>query len=147
MTQLAFHFGAPDKLAYASRLLRKAVNSGARVLALAPPAACASLDLDLWALGPTEFLPHGDDTAPQAVQTRSPLVLTSAVHAGHAQQGFGVLVNLSDAMPDHFEAFARVIEVVSLDPQDRDFARMRWARYKELGCAIERHDLQRKGNS
>ena len=31
MTEIAFHFNAPDKLAYACRLLRKAVASGARV--------------------------------------------------------------------------------------------------------------------
>ena len=32
MTDVAFHFNAPDKLAYACRLLRKAVGSGSRVV-------------------------------------------------------------------------------------------------------------------
>ena len=34
MTEVAFHFNAPDKLGYACRLLRKAVGTGARVLDL-----------------------------------------------------------------------------------------------------------------
>ena len=35
MSEVAFHFNAPDKLAYACRLLRKAVGSGARAVVLA----------------------------------------------------------------------------------------------------------------
>ena len=35
MTEVAFHFNAPDKVAYACRLLRKAVGSGARVVVTA----------------------------------------------------------------------------------------------------------------
>jgi DNA polymerase-3 subunit chi len=35
VTAVAFHFGAPDKIAYAVRLLRKAVGTGVRVLVVA----------------------------------------------------------------------------------------------------------------
>ena len=58
MTELAFHFGAPDKLAYSCRLLRKAVGSGANVVVVAEAETLAQLDTDLWALSPTEFVPH-----------------------------------------------------------------------------------------
>ena len=37
MTEVAFHFNAPDKLAYVCRLLRKATGSGARVVVTANP--------------------------------------------------------------------------------------------------------------
>ena len=43
MTEVAFHFNAPDKWAYACRLLRKAVAAGAKVVVLAEPA-----DLEQW---------------------------------------------------------------------------------------------------
>jgi DNA polymerase IIIc chi subunit len=34
-----------------------------------------------------------------------------------------------------------VIEVVSLDEQDKHTARARWKHYQQAGCAITRHDL------
>ena len=36
MTEIAFHFNAPDKLAYACRFARKAQRAGARLVILAP---------------------------------------------------------------------------------------------------------------
>lgn len=151
MTQVAFHFGAPDKLAYACRLLRKAVSSGARVLVLVPPEAAQALDAALWSISPTDFLPHtvrGPNPASQAMpagdpEARSAVVLASDLAAN--TDNFGVLVNLSDAMPEEFSRFPRVIEVVSLDESDRQHARKRWKSYTEQGYDIVRHDLKLKG--
>ena len=36
MTEVTFHFNAPDKLGYACRLLRKAVGKGANVIVTLP---------------------------------------------------------------------------------------------------------------
>ena len=52
-----------------------------------------------------------------------------------------VMVNIGQAWPDGFDAFKRVIEVVSLDEADRQLARQRWKRYTELGYTLVRHDL------
>ena len=54
-------------------------------------------------------------------------------------------MNLGHEMPNGFDAFKRVIEVVSLDDADRQQARARWKQYTSLGYDIERHDLQLKG--
>ena len=43
MTEVSFHFNAPDKVAYACRLLRKAMNGGARVVVAGEPQALAQL--------------------------------------------------------------------------------------------------------
>ncbi|MES2952277.1 MAG: DNA polymerase III subunit chi [Pseudomonadota bacterium] len=142
MTALAFHFGAPDKLAYTCRLLRKAIGSGAKVVLVADADVMAQMDADLWALSPAEFLPHCLATANASVQSRSPLVLVT--DAGHAPQQSGVLVNLMDTVPQGFERFERVIEVVSTDATDRDRARRRWRQYTERGYTITRHDLTLK---
>ena len=146
MTEVAFHFGAPDKLAYVCRLLRKAVNAGAKVLVVAPEAALPKLDVDLWALSPAEFLPHRlatEETAGEgSAQDRSPIVLAS--HASQSATHRQVLVNLTDAVPDGFAEFARVIEVVGLDDADRAQARARWKQYTALGYTIVRHDLALK---
>lgn len=142
MTELAFHFGAPDKLAYASRLLRKAVGSGAKVVVVADAQAVARLDADLWAVSPTDFVTHCTGAADAAVQNRSSVVLVTEV-----QQAVGardVLVNLGDAMPDGFSRFKRLIEVVSTDADDREGARKRWKFYTAQGYAITRHDLALK---
>ena len=39
MTEISFHFNVPDKLAYACRLLRKAVNAGNKVVVASCTAA------------------------------------------------------------------------------------------------------------
>ena len=142
MTELAFHFGAPDKLAYACRLLRKAVGSGARVVVVADHETLALLDAQLWALSPTEFLPHWTETTEPSLQRRSPLVLVTQLD--QALNENDVLVNLADAVPQGFEKFERLIEVVSLDAMDRDLARARWRQYTERGYPIARHDLNLK---
>lgn len=143
MTELAFHFGAPDKLAYACRLLRKAVGSGARVLVVADADAVARLDTDLWGVSPTDFVPHCASPAAASVQNRSPVLLTSEVPTDSAPQ-YSVLVNLADSVPPGFDQFKRVIEVVSTDPADRDLARGRWRFYTQQGYTITRHDLALK---
>lgn len=142
MTELAFHFGAPDKLAYTCRLLRKAVGSGAKVVLLADADALAKVDADLWAMSPTEFVPHAVAAGGASVQNRSPLVLTTDLTQVPEQTG--VLVNLTAAVPQGFERFARLIEVVSTDTEDRDQARQRWRHYTERGYTIIRHDLTLK---
>lgn len=142
MTELAFHFGAPDKRGYACRLLRKAVGSGARLLVVADADAVKQLDADLWALSPTDFVAHCTAQASASVQNRSPVLLTSDVVQVGDQRT--VLVNLADAVPLGFEKFGRLIEVVSLDGADRDLARGRWKFYADQGYPITRHDLTLK---
>ena len=139
MTELAFHFGAPDKLEYACRLLRKAVGSGAQVVLVADAKTLSQIDADLWALSPTEFLPHVVVTAAGARHSRSPLVLVT--DPADVPQHTGVLVNLTDVVQLGFERFARVIEVVSTEAGDRESARRRWRQYTERGFTITRHDL------
>lgn len=142
MTEIAFHFGAPDKLAYACRLLRKAAGSGARVQVVGDDATLAQLDSDLWALSPTDFVPHCYGAVDESVRKRSTIVLSSTGVNQATERD--VLVNLGNAVPDGFDAFNRLIEVVSTDGADRDLARGRWKVYTELGFTITRHDLALK---
>ncbi|MGI9133714.1 MAG: DNA polymerase III subunit chi [Rhodoferax sp.] len=143
MTQIAFHFGVPDKLAYTCRLLRKAVGTGARVAVLAEAAMRSRLDADLWALAPTEFVPHCHDDAEALVQELSPvLLLAEGAPAGPQRP---VLVNLLDQVPASIDAYERLIEIVSTDEADRQAARARWKHYTEHGYTIVRHDVARQG--
>ncbi len=145
MTEVAFHFNAPDKQAYACRLLRKALAAGSRVVVTAPDEALARLDTLLWTFSQTDFIAHVRLPADAALAGASPVVLTErpAQDVPHRQ----VLLNLGQAMPAGFEQYQRVIEVVSLDDEDRQLARGRWKQYTELGYTIVRHDLKLKGGA
>ncbi len=139
MTEVAFHFNAPDRLGYACRLLRKAYLKGARLQVLADPSLAAALDQQLWLMTGVEFVPHCRSDAPASLLARSPIVISSEVTdpagSGH------VLVNLSDALPEGFQRFARVIEVVTADPPVRSLARERWKQYKAAGHEPQHLDL------
>jgi DNA polymerase-3 subunit chi len=143
LTQIAFHFGAPDKVAYTCRLLRKAVSSGARVVVTGEEQTLQALDTQLWALAPTEFIAHASSVADPDLAERSPVLLCETLSNLTAARP--VLVNLLQDIPGEFAQFDRLIEVVSLDEDDRALARLRWRRYAQLGFAIERQDLKLKG--
>jgi DNA polymerase-3 subunit chi len=145
LTEVAFHFGAQDRLAYTCRLLRKATATGARLVVRCSQADGAALDSALWNVSPTDFISHCDTSAPDTVRARSSVLLMRADQA--VDPHFPILVNLFDDVPVGFEQFERVIEVVSTDEQDRSLARQRWRHYTERGYAITRHDLKTRAES
>ena len=143
MTDIAFHFNAPDPVAYACRLLRKAMGSGAKVMVVADDQTLSALDAALWTFSPTDFLAHCDVSSDPFVLAVSPVVLANRVDESPHHQ---ILLNLAASIPQGFEHFKRVIEVVSQDDDSRQNARTRWKKYVDLGYAITRHDLQLKPN-
>ena len=138
MTEVAFHFNAPDKLGYACRLLRKAVGTGARVMVTGDSSTLRELDIALWTFAPLEFLVHCNGQATAATLAASPVVLAESVRTAPHQQ---VLVNLGGTVPEGFERFERLIEVVTGQEQDRLDARERWKHYADRGYAIRKHDV------
>ena len=144
MTEIAFHFNAPDKVAYACRLLRKAVAAHAKAVVVVSAEQIAHLDESLWTFSQLEFLAHCRIDSPQALRQASPVHLATSLDAMDAFTPRDVLLNLSDTVRAGFEQCARVIEVVSLDDADRQHARRRWKHYSEQGFAIVRHDLKLK---
>ena len=137
MTEVAFHFNTPDKVGYACRLLRKAVGAGAAVVVTADAALLDELDATLWTFSAVDFVPHCRAAAPAPVLAWSPVVLTDSPRVAPHHQ---VLVNLGHAVPEGFEMFERLIEVVTGDEADRQSARQRWKHYAARGYDIKRHD-------
>ena len=139
MTEVAFHFNAPDKVAYACRLLRKALGGGSRLVVLGDSETIALLDRALWNMAPHEFLAHCGEDAADFVRAASPIVLSSTAQGMPHQQ---VLLNLGEGVPAGFGSFERLIEVVGRDDaEDRQRARLRWKHYADRGYEITRHDL------
>ena len=141
MTEVAFHFNAPDSLSYACRLLRKAVGSGAKVVVTGPPDTLRELDALLWTFSATDFVPHCLADSEAHVVAASPVILATSIASTAHQQ---VLLNLGRLVPEGFDRFERVIELVGQDEQQRQLARARWKQYTDRGYAITRHDLTLK---
>ena len=142
MAEVTFHFNAPDKAAYACRLLRKAYLKGARVAVLAPREQLDTLDRGLWLLAQGEFVPHCIGADAEVTRRHSPIHLLERLDERAPTQ---VLVNLTDAVPADYSRFERVIEVVGLDDEDRALARQRWRQYLADGVEPQRHDLKSAG--
>ena len=140
MTDIAFHFNVEDRLTYVCRLLRKAINGGARVVVVGPAASLDSLDETLWNFSATDFIPHCDLDAHGTVLSASPVLLASSLSLA---QSFDTLINLGESIPSGFEQFKRLIEIVTFDDSDRKKARGRWKHYTDAGFNLIRHDLQK----
>ncbi|MES2942639.1 MAG: DNA polymerase III subunit chi [Pseudomonadota bacterium] len=146
MTEIAFHFNVPDKLAYSCRLLRKAYASGADIVVTGAADTLAELDQLLWTFSAPEFIGHchlpGSGGGNATTIGASTLVLAeSPRHCRHN----GVLVNLGSHIPEEFERFERFIELVSQSDPDKQSARQRWKHYADRGYAMKRHDLAAVG--
>ncbi len=142
MTEIQFHFNVPDRLAYACRLLRKAMRKVAGISVLGDADDLERLNRQLWSFEPAEFLPHvlvrgADAVAPSLVQT--PLWLLTDLARSPAEHK--VLVNLGAPPVSGLERFDRLVEIVSIDENDREAARLRWRHYAGLGLPIQKFEV------
>lgn len=144
MTEVDFHFNAADKVHHTCRLVRKAVGSGAKVVVLAGEELLSRLDAALWHFSAVEFIAHCRDTAAPEVLARSPVILASDGRATLPHQH--VLINLGAEVPQGFERFERLIEIVTEGDEDRQAGRTRWRHYADRGYTLKRHDLRADGS-
>ncbi len=142
MTQVAFHVGIDDRVAYCCRLVRKVLASGAQALILGDVATLRRMDLALWADEAAGFTPHAMVDAPAAIASRSAVLLAAQVPTDLARQS--VLINMTDQLPDDPHARERVIELVSADEQAIQDARARWKTYKQRGFELVNHDVRQR---
>lgn len=133
MTEVEFHTGLADPVAYACRLLRRAARQGVRVQVTAPPEQLAQLDHSLWAVDAQDFVPHVRmPGAPAAVAARTPIWLARAALGADAPR---VLLNLGAGEPLDLATLDRVIEVVGSEADAADGGRERWRAYKSRGVS------------
>ncbi len=137
MTQVDFHVGAPDKLGYAARLVRKAFGAGARLVVTAADDVLVQFDAKLWTFGQLEFVPHV--MAESALAARTPVVLASDIDS--APPGHSVLLNLDWSVPEGFARFERLLEVVGDDEAERARGRERYRHYRQRGYPIKLHEI------
>ena len=137
MTSIDFYFNAADRLQVACRLAGKALAQKQRLLVYAPePETASRIDKMLWTWPAIGFVPHcpaHDRLAPE-----TPVLIASGEET---PPGCELMLNLGAECPPHFERFARLLEVVSAEPEDRKAARARYRFYQERGYPIASHDL------
>ena len=140
MTQIDFYTNVSDKLSMACRIAAKAYGLGNRTLVLCPDSEVAArVDRLLWTSPATAFVPHCATSDPLAADT--PVLID---HRGDEPQCDQVLLNLRAERPPFFARFERLVEIVSLDDDDRQSARERYKFYRDRGYEIRTHDLRDK---
>ncbi len=138
-TEVRFYVNLADRLGYACRLLRKAQGMGTQVVVTGDPQGLGALDQALWSFAPHDFVPHAMlGVAPPPVVARSSIVLAvEPLATAHR----ALLVNLGGGVPEGFDQFARLFELVSADTAELEAARERWKHYKAKGHSVEKHDV------
>ena len=141
MTSIDFYFNAEDRLKVACRLAAKAAAQKKRLLIYAPEADTASaLDRTLWTWQALAFVPHCAVHDPLAPET--PVLIASSEEDGEMRPyGCDIMLNLGSDCPQHFERFARLLEVVGSDAAEREAGRGRYRFYQSRGYKIAGHDL------
>ncbi len=137
MTEIKFFFNIDSKLAFACKLAKRAYEGGHKLVVYARDAAVADrFDRELWTFSQLSFVPHVKASHPLAAQT--PIVIsTDAETLTHHD----ALLNLGDEPPAFFSRFEKLREVVSVDAEDRGFARERLKFYKSRGFEIATEDI------
>jgi DNA polymerase-3 subunit chi len=141
MTQVDFHFNAPEKLPYVCRLLRKASGQGRRVGVLADQDTSHLLNQLLWNLNASDFVTHCWITDSPSLIEHSSVIFASNWADLTKLLSMDVFLNLNDLPPPQFDDIARLIEVVGPEERDKSSARERWKHYSQLGFQINRFDL------
>ena len=141
MTEITFHFNVLGSVDHSCRLLRKAYAKGSSVVVTGEVAILAELDIRLWSQNPPEFVPHCSQDAEQLTFQATPIVLCASLSAIDHD---GVLINVGQKLPDAFERFERLIEVVTSEATDRLAGRQRWKHYASRGYVLKRHDFALK---
>lgn len=134
-----FHTGMADPMGFACRLLRKAYLKGSRVVVQGAPERLARLDEALWLFEPQQFVPHVRLRRGQAASARLARTPLWLVEPGAEPPHHDVLVNLGPEMPADGAAYARVIELVGDQPDERQAGRRRWRAWEALGARIVHH--------
>ena len=138
MTQIDFYTNVADKVHTACRIAAKGYALGHRILVFCPDAEIAKrFDRLLWTTPPTAFVPHCAPADPLAAVT--PVIVD---YRGAEPVHDEVLLNLTPQRPAFFGRFERLIEIVSLDDEDRCSARERYKFYRDRGYEIRTHDLK-----
>jgi DNA polymerase-3 subunit chi len=138
MTQIDFYTHVENRQQTLATLAGKALARGLRMMILTADAdATERVGRMLWTQPPIGFLPHC--RAHHELASVTPIILDHVAEPVVHEQ---ILVNLRDEAPPHFSRFERLIEIVGVDPAEREQARARYRLYRDRGYEIRTHDMR-----
>ncbi len=121
----------------ACRLADKAYRLGHTVyIVMSSEVRAAALDDLLWTFRQDSFVPH--ERYPLTRVEGSPVLIGVA---SPAEVNAQVLINFTDVLPDGFERYERVVELVDAHPDVRAQSRERFKQYRERGFTPETYKL------
>lgn len=129
----------PDgRLRAACRLCKKIHALGHRIYVQTSDLEQAqTLDGLMWTFDQSSFVPHGLYRAERA-SDEIPVAIGQQPPPGNI---YGVLVTLLDDVPQGYDDFPRVAELVDNTPEDKARARDRYRWYRDRGCDLYKHDI------
>lgn len=140
MTEVFFYHGASDRIAAATALLSGAYAKRKPMTVFAPDHEVAdAIDRSLWSSSQLSFIPHCRADSPLAAET--PILIADRLESVPPGER---LMNLGREIPAGFERFQSLIEVVGQATDDREAARERVRRYRELGHEVRYFDLSNR---
>jgi DNA polymerase-3 subunit chi len=145
VTRIHFLHGARDRHQAAVAWLAQRSQNGLPALVYLPDQELlAQLDRLLWTHTATGFIPHCHVGDP--LQTETPIVLTTNIDtiASASPGPFALdrcLVNLTNDVPPGFSRFEELIEIISMDNNDRLPGRERFRFYRERGYDLQSVDI------
>ena len=130
--------GADGRARYACRVAQKAYLQGLRVFVNTAPGSEDELDSLLWTFSQGSFVPHALCEMASGNWVDFPVQIGSASRCG---EGADLLINLEPDVPNQFDSFQRIADVVTNDPRDREAGRNRFRFYREQGIEPETHRI------
>jgi DNA polymerase-3 subunit chi len=130
---------AKQRWAFACRLTEKAYLRDLRVVIVNDTLADAqALDDLLWTFNERSFIPHKvcPDEGSVDPATKVHLTFEPGVHCSA-----DLLVNLTARLPDRWERYPRIAEIIDADEERRRLGRERFKSYRDLKVTMETHQL------
>lgn len=132
-----------DKLLLACRLLEKACARKHRVFVYCSNRQDAEeLDELLWAFKDDSFIPH--NLQGEGLEPPPPVQIG---HEPPSKDFHDILLNLSDGIPDFFNRFRRIMELVINDETAKEISRNHFREYRKNRCELHTHPIDFAGQS
>ena len=126
---------------FACRLADKAYRQGHKIyIHTHTESEARILDDLLWSFQEDSFLPHNLYGDPSITLTPAIQIGCQADPLEHSD----TLFNLNPDIPNFYQRFKRVIEVIPNEPQAREQARQHFRSYRERGCDLHTHDFNKQ---
>ena len=144
MTQVDFYIlpndSSEERLRLACRITDKALQQGQRVLInTESPVESAKLDDLLWTFSQGSFIPHRVIETATGAKVAEPVVIGCGI-APEAADSY-VLINLAATVPEFFNRYPRVAELVDGNEHRRTQGRERFRFYRDKGCELHTHQM------